>query len=128
MSRAERLKSGTARNSGVFQTPGSAPLADNWGYVMYSLETAVGDYSEVLSLGEALGAFSVALFYSILRAEGCNPFIRDGGLYTEFGNSEMAREAGTWAALYDPTGELRLEYAREAWTARRSEAEVVWLG
>lgn len=88
---------------------------------MLNLETVVvGDFVDV--------AFNVALFYSILRTEGCNPFVRDGGLYLDFINSAAVKDAGTLAALYDPSGEIRLEYARSAWTARRSGTEVVELG
>lgn len=76
-----------------------------------------------------LGAFSAALFYSVLRACGDNPLVTQDGIYCRMQtkSSEIVN-VGSWAALYDPTGEIRLEYARSAWTARRSGTEVVELG
>lgn len=77
------------------------------------------------SVRARLGEFDVALFYSMLRAEGCNPHIRNGWLYVGLCG---AVEAGEWAAIHDPGGALRMEYARTAWAERPFGADVVELG
>jgi hypothetical protein len=78
---------------------------------------------------KALNAFDAALFFSILRAGGDNPQIRHGGLCCGVHpRSKVIRDAGQWAAFHDPTGELRLEYARAIWSARNPGTEIIELG
>jgi hypothetical protein len=72
--------------------------------------------------------FCERTFFQKIREEGCNPIARDGGLYIDFINSAAVRDAGRWAALHDPDGALRLEYARAAWEDRRTDDEVILLG
>jgi hypothetical protein len=96
---------------------------------MYSLEAIIdGGCSHAVDCG-VLGAFSASLFYSVLRACGDNPLVTQDGIYCRVQTkSTEIKEVVRWAALYDPTSELRLQYAREAWTARRSGTEIVELG
>ena len=69
--------------------------------------------------------FFAGTYYTGLRAEGCDPVIRDGGLHMLLNG---ASEFGAWAALHDPDGSARLEYARAAWAARTSNDEIILLG
>jgi|UPI0004BBF26D hypothetical protein len=39
-----------------------------------------------------------------------------------------AEDADRWAALHDPNGSVRLEYARAAWAKRASDDSVILLG
>lgn len=97
---------------------------------MYSVETLLGgECGDVLGYSGALGTFTAALFYSILRSEGGNPFIRNDALYIDVVRaSGLARDTGRWAAFHDPNGAIRLEYARSVWNARRPGTDVVELG
>jgi hypothetical protein len=72
--------------------------------------------------------FCERTFFQKIREEGCNPLVTQNGLYTGFVNSAAVRDAGRWAALHDPDGTLRLEYARAAWEDRRTDDEVILLG
>lgn len=73
--------------------------------------------------------FNVGLFYSILRSEGCDPFVRNGGIYLSVTrDSPTLRAAGRWAAVHDPAGAFRLEYVRAVWNARAPFTEIVELG
>lgn len=71
-------------------------------------------------------AFDAALFYAILRADGCNPVVRDGALYVEL--HPVAEAVARWAALHDPTCAVRLAYARSAWASRAADVDTVELG
>ncbi|MGY4313712.1 hypothetical protein [Bradyrhizobium sp. JR3.5] len=69
--------------------------------------------------------FDAHTYYASLRAEGCDPVVRNGALLFLVDGGD---EAGTWAALRDPDGSLRLEYARASWAKRTSDDEVIPLG
>lgn len=70
-------------------------------------------------------AFLCEDVYTGLRAKGCDPIIRNGGLLL---NESSGDNLDKWAALHDPDGALRLECARAAWAGRTSDDEVVLLG
>src|SRR5690348_5982903 len=89
----------------------SRPSYPFWGVMMRNLKILEDEGGE-----DALRTFDAALFFSILLAGGDNPQIRYGGLHCGIHpSSKIIREAGQWAARHDPTGELRLEYARAIW-------------
>ncbi|MCP1765551.1 hypothetical protein [Bradyrhizobium japonicum] len=69
--------------------------------------------------------FCAKTYYTGLRAKGCDPIIRNGGLLL---NESSGDNLDKWAALHDPDGALRLECARAAWAGRTSDDEVVLLG
>ena len=72
------------------------------------------------------GAFDPALFFLMARAAGGNPRICNGGLYCDL--SPSLGGIGRWAARHDPAGDLRLEYVKSVWNARRSGTEIIHLG
>jgi hypothetical protein len=51
---------------------------------------------------------SIQLPYAVLRANGCDPIIRNGGLHFLIKESSEGN-LGMWAAIHDPAGTLRLE-------------------
>lgn len=77
----------------------------------------------------ALGTFNAASFYSVLRANGCDPVVHNGALHMGLNEGSAAVIAvGQWAAHHDPTGAARLEFARAAWNSRSPRTEIVKLG
>ncbi|MGF6433484.1 hypothetical protein [Bradyrhizobium elkanii] len=70
--------------------------------------------------------FCAHAYYVALRDEGCDPIVRGGGFYMLLNGNRSP--AGKWAALRDPDGSLRLEYARTAWAERTSDDEIILLG
>lgn len=71
--------------------------------------------------------FCAYTYYTGLRAEGRDPIVRDGAFCVRVGDSSE-NNFGQWAALRDPSGDLRLDYARALWAARTSDDEVILLG
>lgn len=71
--------------------------------------------------------FCAYSYYSGLRAEGRDPIVRNGALHVLVKESSE-NNYGRWAALRDPSGDLRLDYARAMWAARTSDDEVILLG
>ena len=71
--------------------------------------------------------FCAYTFYTGLRAQGCDPIVRNGGLHWRIGESLMGN-LGEWAARHDPGGKLQMDYARSMWAARTSDDEVILLG
>ncbi|UFX41919.1 hypothetical protein HAP47_0021725 [Bradyrhizobium sp. 41S5] len=71
--------------------------------------------------------FCAGAYYTALRDEGCDPIVRNGALQILI-NGSSENSFGRWAALHDPDGSLRKEYARAAWAARTSDEDVILLG
>jgi hypothetical protein len=72
-------------------------------------------------------AFLCEDVYTGLRAKGCDPIIRNGGLYVLL-NESSGGNLDEWAARHDSNGSLRLEHARAARAKRTSDDEVILLG
>lgn len=124
MSKTERSKSGRSVKCSGFLPPGAGLLSADWGGAMYSLKIVIEKGGE-----EALRKFNPALFFSILRAAGGNPYILNGCAYvTARQTSSIIRDAGRWAAGHDPDGSIRREYAGSMWRARPQGAEKIDLG
>jgi hypothetical protein len=70
--------------------------------------------------------FSAHTFYAVLRAKGSDPTVRNGGLHVLL--NEGPTGVGLWAAKGDPSGSVRMDYARAAWAKRTSDDEIVLLG
>ncbi|WP_234683991.1 hypothetical protein [Bradyrhizobium monzae] len=71
--------------------------------------------------------FCAYTYFSGLRAQGCDPIVRNGGLHWLVGESSVSN-FHEWAALHDPDGNLRIEYARAMWSTRASDDEIIALG
>lgn len=71
--------------------------------------------------------FCAYTYYTGLRAEGRDPIVRDGAFFVSVGDS-LVNNLDRWAALRDPSGDERLDYARALWAARTSDDEVILLG
>lgn len=71
--------------------------------------------------------FCAEAFYTGLRAGGGDPVVRNGALHFLVGEFPVSN-LNKWAALHDPTGSLRVGYARDAWAKRASDDEIILLG
>ncbi|MCK1517130.1 hypothetical protein IVB22_32430 [Bradyrhizobium sp. 190] len=71
--------------------------------------------------------FCAHTYYACIQAKGCDPIIRNGGLYIDLCSASIG-DVGRWAALHDPDGSLRLDHARSAWEKRASDDEIIMLG
>jgi hypothetical protein len=91
-----------------------------------------GIYMSDLNLNASAGIdpstpFCARTYFEKIREEGCNPIVRDCAFYIYL-TSTGDTGAGRWAALQDPDGTARKEYARAAWDNRRNDNEVILLG
>lgn len=73
--------------------------------------------------------FDASFYFTTLRACGGDPVVWNGSLYWKPTDAtERIEGVARCAAELDPRGEIRLAYAKIAWDARPTGAEIVKLG